>query len=463
MISSLSQTAASILAEFAADLDLYRLKAETIGKAKFAILDAIGCGIAGAVDPAVNVLCRTLSEIGETGKMPIWGRPDLFSPKAAALINGAMIHALEMDDTHSFSSVHAGGPVVASSLSACSLYPVSGPKLIEAVIAGYDISCRLGMAIRGKSPYHRGFHPTGICGVFGAATASGKIIGLDVPGYLNAWGIAGSMAGGLMAYLQNGAWTKKMHPGWASQSGLLASLLARGGYTGPQDIFGGKYNFCGAYADMFDPDALTDEIGSRYEINRMSYKRFACCRTIHAPITAALKLRLIPGFRPEAVEEIRAFIADEDLDLVVEPLEKKKHPGTPVEAQFSMPFGVALALAEGDAMPSQFTQEKLNNPLIKFLTEKFQYVVNDDFTKRRPLYFPCELRIRIRGDWHTASVDAPVGDYTSPLSSDQMKEKFHRLCDHSLGMEKAQRLEQRILSFEGEGDTRALIPLIFDR
>jgi 2-methylcitrate dehydratase PrpD len=421
---------------------------ETINDSKLAILDAIGCGIAGSSDSAVHNLMRALEISQETGQVPTFGNPKRFLPRAAALINGAMIHALEMDDTHSFSSVHAGGPVLASALSASHLQAASGARFIEAVVAGYEIACRLGMAIRGKTPYHRGFHPTGICGIFGAATAAGKVFDLDAPGFLSAWGIAGSMASGLMSYLQNGAWTKKLQPGWAAQSGFLAAVLARGGYLGPDDIFQGNYNFCSAYADAFDPEPLTEELGKRFEVSRMSYKRFACCRTIHAPITAALKLRELPGFHPTRIEEIHAILADEDIPLVVEPLEKKKHPETIVDAQFSMPFGVALALIEGDAMADQYTADRLKDPHIQDLCRKFRYTLNSEYTRRRPLYFPCELRVRTAGTWHTASVDAPLGDYTNPMSREEMLRKFRRLCCPVLGDEVTPYLERSVLSLE---------------
>lgn len=443
-------TIAETLADFVSHLAFNDLGGKIIEAAKLAILDAVGCGMAGASDPAIAILIRSLEEAGETGGVPLFKGSKRFAPRAAALINGAMIHALELDDTHSFSSVHAGGPIIASALSASLTSHADGARLIEAVIGGYEIACRLGMAIRGKTPYHRGFHPTAICGIFGAATAAGKIMGLDARGYLSAWGISGSMASGLMSYLQNGAWTKKMQPGWAAQSGFLAAALARGGYLGPDDIFQGKFSFCSAYADSFDPNPLTEELGVRFEVNRMSFKRFACCRTIHAPITAALKLRSGPGFQASEIEEIHALISDEDIDLVVEPLERKKHPETPVEAQFSMPFGVALALVEGDAMSDQYTPDRLHHPLILDLCRKFHYSIHDEFTKRRPLYFPCELRVRIAGTWHSASVDAPLGDYTNPLSPEEMVRKFRRLCYPILGEEMTHTLEKSVLSLENQ-------------
>ncbi|MBW2149247.1 MAG: MmgE/PrpD family protein, partial [Deltaproteobacteria bacterium] len=204
---TMTKTSTHMLADFAANLSLADLDATTIKNSKMAVLDAVGCGVAGASDPSVDILKRSLIQWGEAGRTPVFASSARFSPRAAALINGAMMHALEMDDTHSFSSVHAGGPVVSSALSTCFAKGANGAGFIEAVVLGYEIACRLGIAIRGENPYSRGFHPTGICGVFGAATASGKIMGLDSTGYLNAWGIAGSMACGLMAYLQNGAWT----------------------------------------------------------------------------------------------------------------------------------------------------------------------------------------------------------------------------------------------------------------
>lgn len=438
------------LAAFVANFSLKDMDAQSVKDARLAVLDSIGCGIAGSMDPAVDTLSHVLIQAGEQGSCPVFARGTCFNPKAAALINGTMVHALEMDDTHSFSSVHAGGPVVASALCTCFDLETNGERFLEGIISGYEIACRLGTAIRGKSPYHRGFHPTGICGVFGAATACGKIIGLDVKGILNAWGIAASMSGGLMAYLQNGAWTKKLHSGWAAQSGFMAALLARSGYLGPNDIFSGQYNFCDAYSDAFNGDVLLQDLGSHFEISRMSYKRFACCRTIHGPITAALMLRSGHDFRPEKIEQIHALIPDEDIDLVIEPLTRKIRPESIIEAQFSMPFGVALALVEGDAMPDQYTRDSMKNPTIRKLSEKFSYVVKDEFTRRRPLHFPCELWIKLNGEWLSARVDAPFGDYTNPLSSEQLREKFRLLSEPVIGEQRMRALEEFIMNMETE-------------
>jgi 2-methylcitrate dehydratase PrpD len=190
----------------------------------------------------------------------------------------------------------------------------------------------------------------------------------------------------------------------------------------------------------------------------MSYKRFACCRTIHAPITAALQLRAQPGFNPAAIEEIHAVLSDEDIPLVVEPLEKKKHPETIVDAQFSMPFGVALALIEGDAMADQYTDDRLKNPLIQDLCRKFRYTLSEEYTRRRPLHFPCELRVRIGNTWHTASVDAPLGDYTNPMTREEMLRKFGRLCRPVLGKEIPLAMEQSILSLETQHRVTTLFP-----
>ena len=446
------RTLTRTLAEFAAAIRLRELDPAVAEAARWAVLDCVGCGVSGASDPAVGCLMARFAAMGESGSSPVFGSQARFAPRAAALVCGTMAHALEMDDTHSFSSVHAGGPIVAGALAACHGNDVSGERFLAAVVAGYEVACRLGMAIRGRNPYQRGFHPTGICGVFGAATACGGVLGLDAAGLQSAWGIAGSMAGGLMSYLQNGAWTKKLQPGWAAQSGFLAAALAADDYLGPDDIFAGRFNFCAAYADSCDPEPFLDGLGSRFEVCRMSYKRFACCRTIHAPITAALQIKSQPSFRAEDVDRVEARIADEDLDLVVEPLAQKKRPATPVEAQFSMPFGVALALVRGDAMPDDYGAATFGDPLVRRIAEAFTYSLDEGYTRRRPREFPCELRVRAAGRWLAAEVDAPLGDYTNPMSPDALSRKFEALTRPILGGAGSEALRSAILDL-GSGGT----------
>ena len=424
------------LAGFLADIRLADLPGEVVEQAVLAVLDGLGCGVGGAGDPALNALRDTVADLGEDGPCPALAGLGSFTPRTAALVNGAMIHGLEMDDTHSFSSVHAAGPVLSAALSAAFVHGCTGARFLEAVVAGYETACRLGVALRGPGPYHRGFHPTGVCGVFGACVAAARIGGLDAAGLVGALGIAGSMAAGLMSYIQNGAWTKKLCPGWAAQSGLMAAELAANGFTGPDNIFQGRYNFSAAYSDAFDPEALYADLGGRFEVARMSYKPFACCRSVHPEITAALALRAEPGFDPAAVEALHVVIADEDLALVVEPLQDKKRPATVVDAQFSMPFGLALALVRGKAMPSDF-QAGLDDPEVLRLASLVSYEISDEFTAMRPLRYPCEVRAMLGGTRRKARVEAPVGDFTNPMSRAMFLDKFNQLAEPVLGAQRA--------------------------
>ena len=427
------------LAGFLADIRLDALPGDVADQAVLAVLDGVGCGVGGVGDAALATLKATLLSLGEAGPCPALAGLGSFTPRGAALVNGAMIHGLEMDDTHSFSSVHAAGPVLAAALSQAFVRDCPGARFLEGVVAGYEMACRVGVALRGPGPYHRGFHPTGVCGVFGACAAAARIRGLDAKGLVGALGIAGSMASGLMSYIQNGAWTKKLHPGWAAQGGLLAAELAGGGFLGPDNIFEGRYNVAAAYADAFDREALLDGLGERYEVARMSYKPFACCRSVHPEITAALALREEPGFDPAAVEDIHVVLADEDLALVVEPLEEKKRPDTVVQAQFSMPFGLALALVRGRAMPRDF-ESALHDPEVRRLACLVSFEISDAYTAMRPLHYPCEVRVLVGGDWRVARVEAPVGDFTNPMPEAMFLDKFNQLAEPVLGRRRASEL-----------------------
>ncbi len=434
-----------VLSEFAAAISIEHASKDLTYAATRAVLDAIGCAVAGGGEPVVDALAKTLIDLGETGRTPVFGRSGRFSHRAAALINGTAVHALEMDDTHSFSSVHAGGPVVSAALAAGAYAGASGADIFSGVVAGYEVACRLGIAIRGHTPYHRGFHPTGTCGVFGAAAAATRVMGLSAEKMRHAWGIAGSRAAGLMAYIQNGAWTKPIHPGWAAEAGFLSALLAENGVSGPADIFTGKYNFPAAYADAYSGDALTGALGDRFEIARMSYKKFACCRTIHAPVTAALAIRTqLEDAGPEAFQTIEVEIADDDIPLVLEPLQEKKFPETVPEARFSMPFCVAVALIAGDLSPADLTPDRLTDPMVRALSDRFSYKIRDDYTKRRPAEFPCKMTVRVDDHTLTATVNAPPGDYANPMDEAMFIEKFYSLAGPVLGAGRAEALMQAV-------------------
>jgi hypothetical protein len=207
-----------------------------------------------------------------------------------------------MDDTHQGGSIHLGVTVFSAALAAAELAGASGERVLRAAVAGYEVAARLAMALDPAAHYARGFHPTGTCGAFGAAAAAAVVLGLDTPAVATALGIAGSQASGSMEFLADGAWTKRLHPGWAACAGLHAAALARAGFKAPTSVLEGRFGFLHAYSDRGDAAPILARDG--YELLRTSVKPHACCRYMQGPIDAALALRAEHRIDPATVERI---------------------------------------------------------------------------------------------------------------------------------------------------------------
>src|SRR6202011_3337806 len=239
------------------------------------------------------------------------------------------------------------------------------PKaLMEAIVAGYEVTMRVGNALNPASAYARGFHPTGVAGVFGATTAAGRLLGLDTPALTRALGIAGTMAAGSLEYLADGAWTKRLNPGWAGHAGITAAYLARSGFIGPASVFEGRLGVLHAFSDAPFPDRLLADLGQPLQVMRVSIKPYACCRYNHGLIDCVLQLVRTHRFAPEDVERMRLGVLTGGAVLVADPIDQKRNPQSIVDAQFSAPYAAAAALVFGSGGIDVYTPERLRDPTV---------------------------------------------------------------------------------------------------
>ena len=247
------------LGNFAQALDFEDLSPEVIDWAKYLCLDFAAVTLNGSTTDSARAVVDALQRLGRSGPSAIVGTPHRVLPEYASMANGVAFHSIEMDDVNNEASLHPGVVAFPTALSMADLAHVSGKDFIAAVVAGYDVIVRLGRALQPEEHYGRGFHPTGTCGAFGAAVVAGRLLGLQGEDFIHALGIAGSQTAGSMEYLAQGAWTKRLHPGWASHSGSWAALLARSGYTGPTTILEGRDGFLQAYSG--NPDVIAGASG----------------------------------------------------------------------------------------------------------------------------------------------------------------------------------------------------------
>jgi 2-methylcitrate dehydratase PrpD len=367
----------------------------------------------------------------------------------AALANGTAAHALELDDVTTESSLHPGVSCIPAALATAEEQGASPTAMLEAIVAGYEVTMRLGNALNPASAYARGFHPTGVAGVFGAAMAAGRILQLSHEQLTAALGIAGTMASGSLEYLSDGAWTKRLNPGWAAHAGITAAHLALAGFSGPTTVFEGRLGVLRAYSDDPLPERLSEGLGEPLQVMRVSIKPYACCRYNHGLIDCVLSLRREHGLQPEDVESVRLGILSGGALLVAEPIEQKRSPRNVVDAQFSAPYAAAAALVLGSGGLDAFAPSHLSDPRIQELMARTQCYRSASLDAEYPRRWPAEVEFSLRdGRVLRKRIEFATGEPENPMPRAALVQKFVSLAERS----DAVPLAERILFVEREPD-----------
>ena len=337
------------LAEYCASLDFAALPPAVQERTRFLVLDLAGNILRGRHDaestPALLAAARALGLAA--GNAAVLGDSARYTPAGAALLNGALAHSLDFDDTHAAGTLHPGAPVIPAALAAAEMAGADGRTVLSAIVAGYEVTCRLALALPGGDHYDRGYHPTATCGAFGGAAAAARVFGLSAKGLEDAFGIALSQSAGSLQFLANGAWTKRFQVGWSAMAGLSAAILAREGFRGAAEAFEGKAGFLRAYAPNPVPERALQDLGTAWELMNTAVKPYPSCRYGHACIDAAIALRAEHGLKPEEIERVTMGLPNKGMLLVGAPLAYKQNPQNVVDGQFSGPFVVACGLATG--------------------------------------------------------------------------------------------------------------------
>jgi len=444
------------LAKFCGELKYRQLPAEVVDRAKYFFLDFIGVACRGSKEDSSKSMYRFIQETGSTNKGGVLIGTKKRAPFVyAALANGTAGHAIEMDDVNNEASLHPGVVVFPSALATGEMMGSSGRSFIEAAVTGYEVMIRLGKAIGPENSYQRGFHPTGTCGTFGASVTASKLLGLKKDGMVSAMGIAGSQASGSMEYLAQGAWTKRFHAGWAAHSGMIAVLLARKGFKGPTSIIEGRDGFLHAYSNGVDAAKVLEGIGSGFEILLTSVKPHACCRYMQPPIDAILKIMTERNLRPDQVEKVRLGLLSAGASLIAEPAEKKYDPRSIVDAQFSMPFGAAVALLYRKAGLREFQVSRIKSEDVKAMMKKVEYAVDPELDKTFPRQWCATAEVFTKdGKRYFTKIEFPKGDPENPLSWEELIVKFHDLSGHFWTKQRRVKIVEQVRNLEKIRDLR---------
>jgi len=450
--------AARTLSEWAARLRAEDIPAAVRDNAALRVLDTIGCALAGAREEHAPSVLALASRWGGPGLCTIWGTPLTAAPPQAALANGALAHGLDFDDTHADSVCHASAVLVPAVLALAESERLDGRDALTALVAGYEAMIRIGMAAPGRF-HERGWHATAVCGAFGAALAAGKSLGLDAGRLTAALGVAASMASGVMEFLEDGSWVKRLHPGWAAQSGIQAAALAGEGFTGPATALEGRLGFYrAALGDAPDIEKHLKDLGDEWETLRSSFKLYPCCHLNHAYLDAVARLKRTEGLLAEQVAEVECLVPEGEVPIVCEPVAAKLRPRTPYDAKFSLAFCVAAALCGDRVGIGAFTGESIREPRVLALAARVRYTV--DPLSPYPRTFPGWVKVRLAdGRVLEAREESQRGGADRPIAPDEVIAKFRDNAARLLPPPRVSGLEQAVLGMERAQDLGPLLAL----
>jgi 2-methylcitrate dehydratase PrpD len=349
--------------------------------------------------------------------------------------------------------------VVPTALAAGEAQGSDGRELLTAIVAGNEIVTRVGMAASGAF-HKRGFHPTAVCGIFGGTATAGRLSGCDAKTTTSALGIAGSFAGGLFAYLEDGTATKPMHPAWAAHGALFATRLASLGAEGPPSVIEGRFGLYHAVLGVgrgeIDIDGELADLGERWETPRIAYKPYPACHFMHGSLGATASL--LADLSPDEIEDVVVTVPEAGVSLVLEPADAKIAPRTEYEGKFSLQYSTAAMLVHGRVGLQTYTEKALADPATLELAKRVRYETKDYPTY--PAAFPGGVSVHTR-DGRTLEADFPhqQGGPENPMSPDEVRVKFRENAGGALSPEGAERLEQVVLALESQ-DGSALSSLL---
>ena len=440
------------LAEHVAATRYEDLPERTLHAFKRAFQDHLTCAIAGSAMPVSRAVLDYFAETDPARVATVIGTSSKLSAQNAAFVNGANTHGLDFDDGHTNGSAHPSGAVFPAVLAAAQQYGSAPREVVLAAVMGYDVMCRIAAASH-PATARRGWHNTAIAGVFGAAAAVAKLLGLDPVQTRNALGMAGSFSGGIREYLDDGAEIKRIHPGKAARDGLLCAELAKRGITGPGKVLEGRYGFGNTHANgEMKWDRLLLGVGERFEIEYAYFKPYPCCRHYHSIVDGILELRSQHGFTAEDVKHIQIGIYAVGVNG-----HDHKHYENLLDAQMSAPVAAALAVVDGGLAASRFLPESLERAQVQRLVQASDTAIDDECERIYPGRRSGVVRIDLAdGRSYEKRVLDPKGEGDNPMSDDDLKRKFTVNCEPVIGKEKCERLIELAWDFDAQTDPQAL-------
>jgi len=440
------------LASYVSDLTYESLPESTVAAAKRVTLDLLG-----VVIPAVNygpgqVLTEYVRSIGGNPTATVVGTDLVTSTANAAMVNGTMAADMEQDDVHPESNLHASSVFVPALLAVAEDNDVSGQEWITALVASYDVGCRLSIAMDNGRQYARGFHPTAVSGIFGATAGASRLLKLDAAGVNSAIGLAGCQAAGMLTWeMEQEHYTKSFQSGVPARNAVVAAELAARGYVGAEDTLDGRYNVFDAFSTHRNFERLVEGLGERYEIEYTGYKFYSVCRFIHSALDVVLELAEEHGFAADDVEGITVWLP-ETMAPIVDNNFLTTH---------NLQFAVAVGLHDRVIERAQTTSDRRADPVVNELASRIELLPDADLEKLYPQHWPARVHLRLKDgrDFEVERED-PRGTAGRPVTDQDIENKFMQMVTQVISEEQAREIVKTVDNLETLTSIRDLTALL---
>ncbi len=445
------------LADFAAALRYDDIPPQVRDLAKLLILDALGCGLAATGYDFAKATLAGARALGGDGPCAVIGSAVHLPLRDAALVNGVLLHGLDFDDSNFLGILHPTVACLPAVLGVGQVRGASGRDMLTAYVAGMETAIRIGAAARGIF-HHIGFHATGLVAHFSSAVVAGKLLGLDAPGLVSAQGITASTSSAVQVFLEEGAWTKRMHPAWGAVAGITAATLAQHGFFGPTRAYEGRFGFFETHVQTHLPEIdysqMTDGLGSTWTMLQTAVKPYPACHFAHGCAEAAIRLHQKFGLRQTDIERVVAEIPKDTLPIIAEPASRKCRPANDYDAKFSAQFITAACLLRGRFGLAELTPEALQDPEILALAAKVECIADPDTAF--PEYNSGGVRVvTTSGDTHREYIRVNLGMGDRAMDAADIVAKYRASAGLAFSPTQAALLEQVVLQLE-DTDAAAL-------
>ena len=420
-----TDSAARRIARFVLGLRLEDVPASVVARARLLVLDTLGNCLAATGEDFGRSITETAARLGGPPESTLLGSGARVGAPSAVLANATLAHGLDFDDTREDAIVHTGCVAVTAALAAAEAAGASGREALTASIAAVEVMCRIGLAVPGA--FHaRHFHPTAITASFAAAAAAARIRRLSEDQLVQAFGVCGSQASGIIEYLADGTWTKRLHPGWNGHAGMIATVLAETGFTGPDTVLEGGHGLYAAFAGGHDAarlDGLLASLGKTWELAELTFKPYPCGSIAQPYMDCAMRLRTQHRIAPGEIRAITCRTAAGPLPRLWEPLASKHAPPNGYAAKFSLPYLVAVILVKGRAGLAEFEDRAVRDPAVLDVTRKVTYLIDPAIDYPRQFVGDVEIAVT-DGRVLRERQDRPRGGPDAPLTREELEAKF---------------------------------------